>query len=191
MNHTSPADRSTVAADLNHDGRAKLGAILNKLSSQSRRSDLRRFHRPAGVNWSLSACEMLILALGWLHVVRKCKMQCQNGFRVGRRQMPAAMMRGSEAAMTTNGPLMAREDRITQPVRGVGGTITPLTRAIAGERVTRIEGYLEKWPMTACFLPAAGEALPAGASLDSSTRRPPRENQDRRQDCPDDLHDRR
>jgi hypothetical protein len=51
--------------------------------------------------------------------------------------------------------------------------------------------YLEKWLMTACFLPAAGEALSAGASLDSSTRRPPRENQDRRQDRPDDRHDRR
>jgi hypothetical protein len=89
------------------------------------------------VSWSLSACEMLILALEWLQVVRMCK--TANGFRVGRRQMPAAMMRGSEAAMTTNGPLMAREDRITQPVRGLGGTITPLTRAIAGERVTRIE----------------------------------------------------
>jgi hypothetical protein len=91
----------------------------------------------AGVRWSLSACEILVLALEWLHVVRMCK--AANGFRVGRRQMPAAMMRGSDAAMTTNGPLMACKDRITQPVRGLGGTITPLTSAIAAERVTRIE----------------------------------------------------
>ena len=47
--------------------------------------------------------------------------------------------------MTTNGPLMAREDRITQPVRGLGGTITPLTRAIARERVTRIELAWPAW----------------------------------------------
>jgi hypothetical protein len=50
---------------------------------------------------------------------------------------------------------------------------------------------LREMLMTACFLPAAGEALPAGASLDSSTRRPPSENQDRRQDRLDDRHDRR
>ena len=48
-------------------------------------------------------------------------------------------MRGSDAAVTANGPLMARDARISQRARGVAGTIAPSTRAFAVERVTRIE----------------------------------------------------
>ena len=48
-------------------------------------------------------------------------------------------------AVTANGPLMARDARISQRARGVGGTIAPLTRAFAVERVTRIELAWPAW----------------------------------------------
>ena len=47
--------------------------------------------------------------------------------------------------MTANGPLMARDARISQRARGVDGTIAPLTRAFAVERVTRIELAWPAW----------------------------------------------
>jgi hypothetical protein len=55
------------------------------------------------------------------------------------------LMSGSDAAVTANGPLMARDARISQRARGVGGTIGPLTRAFAVERVTRIELAWPAW----------------------------------------------
>jgi hypothetical protein len=56
---------------------------------------------------------------------------------------------GSDAAVTANGPLMARDARISQRARGVGGTIAPLTRAFAVERVTRIELAWPAWKESA------------------------------------------
>jgi hypothetical protein len=47
--------------------------------------------------------------------------------------------------MTANGPLMARDARISQRSRDVGGTIAPLARAFAVERVTRIELAWPAW----------------------------------------------
>jgi hypothetical protein len=64
-------------------------------------------------------------------------------------------MSGSDAAVTANGPLMARGARISQPARRVGGTIAPLTRAFAVERVTRIELAWPAWKV------ALGERLRA------------------------------
>ena len=40
---------------------------------------------------------------------------------------------------------MARDARISQPVRGLVGTIAPLTRAFSVERVTRIELAWPAW----------------------------------------------
>ena len=58
-------------------------------------------------------------------------------------------MSGSDAAVTANGPLMARDARISQRARGVDGTIAPLTRAFAVERVTRIELAWPAWKESA------------------------------------------
>jgi hypothetical protein len=54
-------------------------------------------------------------------------------------------MLGSDAAITANGPSMAHDARISQRARDVGGAISPLTRAFAVERVTRIELAWPAW----------------------------------------------
>src|SRR4029450_10144584 len=54
-------------------------------------------------------------------------------------------MRGSDAVVTANGPLMAHDARISQRARDVGGAIATLTRAFAVERVTRIELAWPAW----------------------------------------------
>jgi hypothetical protein len=54
-------------------------------------------------------------------------------------------MRGSDAAVTANGPLMARDDGLRSPARGLSGTISPLARAFGLERVTRIELAWPAW----------------------------------------------
>jgi hypothetical protein len=65
------------------------------------------------------------------------------------REIAAAIDERIGAAVTATGPLMARDARISQRARGVGGTIAPLTRAFAVERVTRIELAWPAWKESA------------------------------------------
>jgi hypothetical protein len=62
------------------------------------------------------------------------------------REIAAAIDERSDAEVTANGPLMAR---ISQRARGVDGTIAPLTRGDAAERVTRIELAWPAWKESA------------------------------------------
>jgi hypothetical protein len=65
------------------------------------------------------------------------------------REIAAAIDARIGPAMTANGPLMARDARISQRSRDVGGTIAPLARAFAVERVTRIELAWPAWKESA------------------------------------------
>jgi hypothetical protein len=59
------------------------------------------------------------------------------------------LMSESDAEVTANGPLMARDARISQRGRGADDTIARLTRAFAVERVTRIELAWPAWKYSA------------------------------------------
>ena len=61
-------------------------------------------------------------------------------------------MSGSDAEVAANGPLMARDARISQRARGVEGTIATLTMAFAVERVTRIELAWPAWKVATAVL---------------------------------------
>jgi hypothetical protein len=65
--------------------------------------------------------------------------------RAGIGRLRLRLMSGSDAEVTANGPSMACDARISQRARGADGTIGPFTRALAAERVTRIELAWPAW----------------------------------------------